>query len=148
MNTMNERGFTILEAMVALVVFSIGLISLYMAQTATIGFNSSSDRMSTAANWGASTLERMMLLDKEDISTRDDGGLNRFLRESSQQIPAALAEADGSVVSPDGRYTMLWYVVKNTPIYDADTIYAVVRSEGLGSKGDRVYMSYVKMAAR
>lgn len=144
MKRMNSDGFTLVEALVALTVFSIGLIALYTAQTVTIGFDSSSDRMSTAANWGASTLERVMFLDKKDIKARDRSGLDRFLRESSQSIDAAIAQADGFTRSPDNRYTMLWYVIEDSPINDTKIVYAVVRSRGIGSKGSRVYMTYVK----
>ena len=36
----DESGFTLLEVIVALAIFTIGILALYTAQTATMGYNS------------------------------------------------------------------------------------------------------------
>ena len=132
----DDGGFTLLEVIIALAIFTAGILALYAAQTATIGYNSGASRITTAATWSAQTFESFMARhygDLDDLNGDGVGGLNN----------ATETTADYSAISPDGRYTILWNVVADMPIPRTKTIRVIVINEGIGV-GRRIQMDYVK----
>lgn len=104
-DTRNQGGFTLIELVVALTVFSIGLLGASMMQTASIRGNKSSASVSQSSNWAAGKMEEIMSWDYAD---------------------ARLLTAGGSDQSPDGQYTITWTVTDNTPVTDTKTVVITV----------------------
>ena len=132
----DDGGFTLLEVIIALAIFTIGILALYTAQTATIGYNFGASRMTTAATWSAQTFESFLTRhyrDLNDLNGDGAGGLNNDTETT----------ADYSAISPDGRFTILWNGVADMPIPRTKTIRVIVVSEGIGI-GRRIQMDYVK----
>ncbi len=131
----HEAGFSLLEVMIALVIFSIGIIALYAMQTNTITQNTSSRWISTSSSWAAEKLEMLMSLpDRDIVDANQDGraGLGNNTPQTS----------DGSVVSPDGLYTIMWNVAEDDPLYRTKTIRAVVMA--LNGAAPLVELEYIK----
>ncbi len=129
-------GFTLLEVVIALAIFTIGILALYAAQTATIGYNFGASRMTVAANWSAQVLESVMALNYDDLNDVNGDGSGGLSRDTA-------ATSDYQAVSTDGRYTILWNVAEETPLPRTKTVRVLVTSQGIGM-GRRVQLEYVK----
>ena len=132
----DKSGFTLLEVIVALAIFTIGILALYTAQTATIGYNSGASRMTTAVNWAAQTLEAIVSLDYRDLTDQNGD-------KTSGLSVTSTTGADYSAVSPDGRYTIVWNVVEDMPMPNVKTVRVYVLSGGRGM-GRNVHFEFLK----
>ena len=75
----DERGFSLLELMIALVILAIGVLMLTGMQFATINANANGYKMSTAAVLGERLMERVKLLafnDPQLIAGTYNGAIN------------------------------------------------------------------------
>jgi len=132
----DDKGFTLLEVMIALLIFSVGIVALYGVQTQTIGQNYTARRITTASTWAAEKAEDLLTLTYKDLVDKDNDGVAGLADSTT-------ATADGSETSPDGVYTLLWNVAVNTPIHRTKTIRVIVTSQRAGT-GRLVDMEYVK----
>ncbi|MFT5728336.1 MAG: prepilin-type N-terminal cleavage/methylation domain-containing protein [Desulforhopalus sp.] len=117
----NSHGFTLLEVVIALAIFSISIVGLYAVQTRTIGQNFTASRITTAVTWASEKIEDLISLDYDDISDSVGGG----------------------ETSPDGVYTITWNVVDEAPLPNTKTINMVVTSQRAGT-GSLVQLEYIK----
>lgn len=100
-NTLNtENGFTLIEALIAMVILSVGILSLYSMQITSITGNSKASRLTTAATWNMDQVERIIGMDYLDPTI------------TSSIIP----------YSPDGNYTVSWTISQDQPIPNVKTI--------------------------
>ena len=95
-----ENGFTLIEALVAMVVLTIGILSLYSMQITSIHGNAKSSRITTAATWDMNQVERIIGMDYDD----------------------ATINADGNYQSLDGDYTVSWTIADDQPVPNVKTI--------------------------
>ncbi len=68
----SEKGFTLVEVMVAIVVLSIGFFAVGSMQIAAVTTNSSANHITEATNLAQSRLEELMALEYSRISTDPD----------------------------------------------------------------------------
>lgn len=59
--TDNNRGFTLIEAVISLGVLSIGILALFAMQTLSIRGNANASRITTLATWGSDEIEQRIL---------------------------------------------------------------------------------------
>ncbi len=57
----NNRGFTLIEAVISLGVLSIGILALFAMQTLSIRGNANASRVTTLATWGSDEIEQRIL---------------------------------------------------------------------------------------
>jgi prepilin-type N-terminal cleavage/methylation domain-containing protein len=69
---LEEAGFTLIEAMMAMAIFAIGILALYGMQLAAIKENVISDRITTGSTWAVDRVEQLLSLDYEDLVEPDD----------------------------------------------------------------------------
>lgn len=131
-----DKGFTLLETVIALAIFTIGIVALYGSQVATIRYNFSASRMTTAANWSAQFLESFIPMHYDDLKDVNGDG-------AAGLAASTAAAADYQTVSPDGRYTISWNVAEDTPVRGVKAIRVIVTSPGVGM-GRRVQLDYLK----
>jgi type IV pilus assembly protein PilV len=62
----NNKGFTLIELMIAIVIFSIGLLAMAQLQMFSIRYNSEAQRMSEATTLAQGKMEDLMSLDYAD----------------------------------------------------------------------------------
>ncbi len=95
----NNKGFTLIEILIALAIFSIGILGVASMQIFSVNYNSHARRLTEATTRGVETLETLMTL-PYDSGNLDSG--------SSYEIT-------------DGIYTVSWDVTAD-PVLDFKTI--------------------------
>ena len=113
----NDRGFTLIEVLVAMVILSIGIIALTSMQTAGIKGNSTANILTTGGTWAADSVERIFAMDYDDLK-------------------------NATSTSVDGHYSTNWQVTNNTPLPNTKTVTITVTSSDGGDQR-RVVVNYI-----
>ena len=143
MNQLQQNsGFSLIEVIIALAIFSIGIVGLYAVQTRTISQNTTSSRITTAVTWASDKAEDLLAHNYKDLTDTNTNGV-AGLSDTNPNCATAGNIVDGCEVSPDGIYTLQWNVAENRPIYRSKIIRVIVTSQRAGT-GRLVDMEYVK----
>ena len=156
-----QSGFTLLELMIALTLFTVGILGAYSMQTSSVIGNSKSRIVSEASLSGADMIETIISWDYDDQalvddddgadSTDDDGdidsgdGTNKDLDEDGIDDSGNNFGLDDKS-NPDGKatengFTFYWNVANDVPLPDTKTIRIIV--DGPGNVND-VSFTFVK----
>ncbi len=92
-----ERGFTILEMLIAISIFMYGLLAITSMQAASIRGNASAGTLTTGTAWATAKMEQLKGLSYSDSN----------LTNGSHTDP-----------SPPSGYTITWNVTDNFPLND------------------------------
>jgi len=131
--TKGSRGFSLLEVLLGISVFMIGMLGVTALNISSLKSNTFSGNLSEATLIGATKIEEFMAMDFDDIEdtdgdgtdqdTNDDGidndggnfGLNDI---GDDNDPDTNGDADGSEGSlgKNGIYTIYWNVAVSEPI--------------------------------
>lgn len=139
----NSKGFTLMEVLIALAIFAIGILGVAKMQLSAISGNSSSRGWTEAATIGQQQLEMLMSLPYDDpllLDTQNDG--------TNQDINDDGSDDDGGnfgldeTTTPDHSatidtvYNLFWNIAVDEPITDTKKIRMIVRwrSSGFGTK--------------
>jgi len=133
-----HAGFTLLEVLIAMVIFSIGILGVSAMQLTAIGGNSKANSVSKVSNYASDRIETIMSLDYADPLLNDDDNDGTSQDANADGIDDDggnfglddLVNPDGHVVSADGRYDIFWNVAINHPVVDSKTIKVIVRQKG------------------
>jgi len=120
--TPNQKGFTLIEALIAMVILAIGVFSLYSMQITSIEGNSQAISITEAATWGSDRLERLMTLPYDDAELTDNkktGANEGVTGLDNTNVPGRLADS-GPVV--EGPFTIYWNVADNYPAFGTKTV--------------------------
>lgn len=104
---LNSQGFTIIETLVAIVILVIGVFTLYSLHVTSIRYNASANAISSSSTWAADRIERILALDYDDPLLTD---ANRLGLAGLDDTDVSPNPADGTALSPDGRYRIFWNV--------------------------------------
>jgi type IV pilus assembly protein PilV len=113
----NQQGFTLIEILIAITIFSIGILAVATMQVSSIKGNSSANGLSEAVTLAQDKMEELMSLDYGDND----------LLDVDLNGAAGLAEtvnADGSNPGQgtNARYNVFWNIADNTPFSQTKTI--------------------------
>jgi len=125
-----DQGFTLIEVLIAITIFAVGLLAVAAMQTSAITVNSTAGQITTRMTWAQDKLEELMVLPYSDHLLEDLGD------------PPSGTDSEGEShqeTTSDGYYTISWTVTNNTPIPGTKLITVAVTGRG---KTTRV--SYVK----
>jgi type IV pilus assembly protein PilV len=119
-----DQGFTLIEVLIALTIFAVGLLAVAAMQTSAIKVNSTADQITTRITWAQDKIEELMALPYTD-----------------SQLQAGTSSPQ---MTPDGIYTISWTVIvgstdPGTPIPGTKLITVTVTG-----KGKTTQVSYVK----
>lgn len=148
--TGDENGFTFIEVMVAMVIITVGILSLNAMQVAYIRGNTTAGHVTMATTWNSDLLEALVAMPYDDLDLKDDAdpmedrdgdgtgkdtngdgiddsgndfGLNDIdfnADHSSMEHPDILDQALVEL------YTVYWNVAVDQPIPNAKTVRALV----------------------
>jgi type IV pilus assembly protein PilV len=129
-----QAGFTLIEVLVSLVVFSVGILAVNAMQTTSIIGNGKSRGYSEGVNAAVDTMERLLALDFDAADLDDDDGADDgsddgdgTAQDTDTPLDGVdddgdnyglddLVNPDGNTVSGDGRYTVFWNVANDFPL--------------------------------
>ena len=127
-----QKGFTILEAMIAMAVLTFGILVLQKMQLVAMNGNKKAIYLTTAANLASRQIEELRALPYSDPSLSDN---DTNIDGSETHYPPA-----GSL--PSG-YAMSWTVWEDVPIFDSKRIQIQVTG-GSGTQASTVTYTYIK----
>ncbi|MBW2370406.1 MAG: prepilin-type N-terminal cleavage/methylation domain-containing protein [Deltaproteobacteria bacterium] len=117
----NDRGFTLIEIMFALVILSVGVLSLMSMQISTIRTNTAARRITESTNQTSDRFEKLLAIDYED-ATVDPLTITTIM---------------------DGTYTLQWDVSDiNQPIENVKTINVTTSWTEAGRQRSVSYVYY------
>ena len=123
MNTAhNEQGFTLVEALIAMAILTVGILTLLTMQTTALKGNSKARGITTAANWNQDMIETLLNEEYDAVAT------------------------GGPVTSPDGFYTTSWTVIDSilpsVPYSTLKQIQVTVARNDFGAQRNIVFNYY------
>lgn len=133
-----EKGFTILEVLIAISILSIGILAVASLQASAIRGNDFAGSATNGTIWAADKMEKLIAMafdDYGDSNLRDtdgdgDGGLD----------DATIATADHN--ETQGDWTILWNISDNSLIDNTKTVNVIVNWTNHGAQKS-VSMRYV-----
>lgn len=162
-----EQGFTLVEAMIALFILAVGIMSMYSMQISAIRGNYVSNRISLSSAWAQNQIESRLGQDMKILlqsfspkidgldeipldgwGERQDTDKNGFDDNGVDAIPnfgldaATLATADRSETSPDQRFTIFYNFARDVPFPGLLTIRVLVQENN--STAAPVSLTYIK----
>ncbi len=152
----SNKGFTLIEVVVALGVLSMGVISLFLMNSMVVRGNAGANTVSESTTWASDRLEKLVSMpyDSHNNGIDDDGDGAIDIADPSEDftdgpgtnngvgglgdVPAKRATdpdrvADHLIVSADGLYTVYWNVAEQYPDPNMKTISVIVRNKNMDS---------------
>jgi prepilin-type N-terminal cleavage/methylation domain-containing protein len=133
----NNKGFTVVELMVAVVITVIAFAGLATMEIACINGNSIASNVTTGITLAQDTMEDLMSLDINDPDLDDNnisnnGNLREGIEDSTETGESSNSD-DGhreknidAKGNPGGMYTRFWNVAEDTPIDGQKTLVVIV----------------------
>ncbi len=154
METRKEKGFSLLEVMVAITVLSFGILAVASMQVSAIRGNALSRDLTKASSLARGKVEDLMLADYNDpaVADRDGDGTDQDANDDGLDDDGgnfglddeAEADWDGIETSPSGIvYGLFWNVAEDEPLNGAKRIRVIVTWTERGA-GKRVSMDFIK----
>ena len=124
-----DQGFTLIEVLIAITIFAVGLLAVATMQLSAIRVNSTAGQITTRMTWAQDKLEELMALPYSDPWIEDLGD------------PPSGTDSAGNAhqeTTSDG-YIISWTVTNNTPLSSTKLITVAVTGRGKVTQ-----VSYVK----
>jgi type IV pilus assembly protein PilV len=113
-----QGGFTLIEVLIALTIFAVGLLAIAAMQTSAIQMNSTGNRITELSTLGIDQLENLMSLPYADPWLEQAGNYpNNDSAGNTHQLTT-------------GAYTVRWNVVDNVPTTKTKTITLTASGKG------------------
>lgn len=158
----NQQGFTLIEILIAVTVFAIGILAVASMQISSIKGNSSASGLTEAATLAEEKMEELMAIGYDDarlIDTDGDGtnqdadndgiddGGDDFGLDDYPQNPKGAPYLDQDFFTPSqigpSQYNIYWNIAEDEPITNNKTIRVIVTWQGEG-RARRVTLNSVK----
>jgi type IV pilus assembly protein PilV len=108
-----DQGFTLIEVLIAITIFAVGLLAVAAMQTSAITVNSTAGQMTTRMTWAQDRIEKLMALPYTDSQLQETG---------SGSPHNATGDFDGHIIS--------WTVTDDNPISGTKLITVTVTGKG------------------
>lgn len=109
-------GFTLIEVLITLVIFAVGILGLALMQLSAIRGNSVANRLTEASNIATDQIEQMFNWDYNDNRLEGSTNATYNLINGANQI------ADGHRLDARGNYDIIWNIQENTPAAGSKTV--------------------------
>lgn len=165
----DQSGFTLIEILVAVAIFTAGILAVNAMQIASMKGNTKAMVVTESTKWAVDRVETLlgqdfddpMLADTDGDGTNQDGdndgvddddGVDSGADADNNDIDdddnfgldhASAAMADGNATSPDGDYTIFWNIAVNHPFPDIKTIRVIINWQDQGT-AKSVTLTYMK----
>jgi prepilin-type N-terminal cleavage/methylation domain-containing protein len=112
----NNRGFTLIEIMIAMVIFVVGMLSVAAMQTSATKGNNTANRSTRAFTWCSDRMEVLMSLPYGHLSLNEgEHSITGDAETITQTTDGIDNDYDGQIdeVGENGVVTITWNVVDN-----------------------------------
>ena len=131
----NEAGFSIIELMIALTIFAIGLLATASMQLTALKSNAGAHKRTTINAAAAGVMEEILTWEPDDpkLAVTDPTVAHPW------DFDPATTQIDPLIVQGGGTFSANYYVTRNTPRQSIATVRLVVNSAaGITSWGENV----------
>lgn len=111
----NESGVTLIEALIAMVILSIGILGLTSMHLTSIKLNAKASEMTMASSMAAEKIEEFITTPFDSLEDQDADGTAGLGDKTA-------TTSDGPAVQPSTDYTVYYNVADDTPITGSKTI--------------------------
>lgn len=136
----NGNGFTLIEVLIAMVIFSIGILGVAKMQNSAIIGNAHARKITDAATLGQDIVERIIALDYDDVKLDDDDPVGDLTKGLGSADEVWQHKED----DPDSPYDVYSKIVENYPITENKTIRTYVEWKAYG-KDKNIFIDYMKV---
>jgi type IV pilus assembly protein PilV len=151
----DDRGFTLLELLVGVTMFVLGIMALYKLQMSTLRTNAYSRDLTEALTLAQDRVEKLMALpyDAADLGdTNGDGvdggggdlGLDQTITNGVWTADGPPGNHGNRVPAGTDKYTICWNVAPNYPIDHAKTVRVIVLWRERGGVLHRSSLDFIK----
>jgi len=116
-----DEGFTLIEVLIAISIFAVGLLAVAAMQTSAIRVNSSAGQITALSTWSVDKIEELMALPYTDPWLEMAGN------------PPSGTDSAGNThqqITPDGFTTVRWNITDNSPTQNTKLITITVTGKG------------------
>ncbi len=117
---MNNRqdGFTLIETLIAMVIFTIGILGLFGMQAAAIKNNLAANNITIGSTWAMNQVELLLGLNYVDTRMNETGLCSSLADWSNLPNDNKITDPSNSGIPPV--YTVYWAVAKDCTLTDID----------------------------
>lgn len=105
-----SSGFTVIETLMAMAIFTIGILGLFGMQSAAIKENLSANTITTGSTWAVNRIERLLAQNYTDFIDKNNDGCGGLDNKTDATADSGPAETSGTV---QPIYKIYWNVAKN-----------------------------------
>jgi prepilin-type N-terminal cleavage/methylation domain-containing protein len=129
MKKINEKGFTLVEILIAIAIFAIGILAIGKMQLSAITGNYFANDMTKAVTFAQDRIEKLISL------PYNDDPLNEVHIDGDAGLDAnTTATADHSELNVGGRYDIFWNIAPDHYLKNTKTIRVIVRWSDKGTQ--------------
>jgi type IV pilus assembly protein PilV len=124
----NQRGFSLLEALIAMVLLSVGLLAAGLMQIGGIKANANAAGRTFGVGLAQSIMDDLRSRAMDDALLVDTGDRGNDLDDGmaapgSGPVPGVADQSPGQITGSDGRtYTVFWNVANDVPVTGTKTV--------------------------
>jgi type IV pilus assembly protein PilV len=118
-----DQGFTLIEVLIAISIFAIGLLAVATMQISAINVNSTAGQITTRMTWAQDKLEKLMAMPYSDPWLQDLG-----------DPPSGMDSAGNVHQETSDGYIISWAVTDNNPVPNTKMITVSVTGRGKTSQ--------------
>ena len=130
---MNQKGFTLIEMLITMVVLAIGLLTLAHMQVSAMTGNVASNNMTVASTLAQDKLEELkgFALDSDDLVDANEENNDTMTIVGTEADAPDHQDANNPIDSGGRttgvrRYTRVWNIADDTPVSGAKTVVVLV----------------------
>ncbi len=161
MNIKNiQGGFTVIEVLMAIIIFSVGVLALASMQITSVQGNDRANIGSEATTYAGDRLEALMALDYDSLQLRDQAPFNGTgqdvapadgVDESGGNFGladvGAAADYTDNPPAAQGNFVVSWNIAMDEPVVNSKRIGITVQWTGQDGRLHQVFLNAVKSQA-
>lgn len=123
-----ESGFTLIEALIAMIILSIGIMALYAMQTTATRGNAVAISITTATNRAQDQIEQLLVLPYDSPLISETGTANGCAGLNDRP-GAGLKDTADQVSAADPDYTIYWNIANDCSLTEIPTAGVPVKEQ-------------------